>query len=366
MASDNAADLLRVLHVVAEMGTGGAERVILHLARHGEGRVHTTVTGADGEWSGRLAEHGAEFRALPANGSPRWQLRTLQRLREVITAEAPDVVHVHNIRMSGYVRLATLGLKGCPPIFTTMHGVPPESEATAVKILRACRWPVVNCAPQMVEVMAGHGLPESRQHVVINGGHLRRPEPTEIDECAERFDLDRSRPIFLGLGRLVEQKAWHRLIEAAALVPDAQVVVAGDGELADELARLVDETDSPLRFIGRVSDPAPLVALADAMVFPSNWEGLPIAAIEALSVGVPVVCTRASRIADAVDSPAVIQVPADTGAGLAEVLSQLAYDPELVAKLRSEAQTAGDSLSTEAMANNYFDYYRSLTPGPKR
>jgi len=353
----------RVLHVVAEMGTGGAERVILHLARHGLGLAEVSVAGADGEWSPRLADHGAAFYPLPARSATAWRVQTVRRLRELIAAEQPDVVHVHNIRMSAFVRLATLGMKDLPYIFTTMHGVPPESEAMAVRVLRLAGWPVVNCAPQMVDVMASHGLPRSRQSVVINGGSMRRADDSEIVTFASTHDIGET-PVVIGLGRLVEQKAWHRLVEAAASVPNAQVLIAGDGELRESLEALADELGSPVRFLGQVGDPAPLVGLADVMVFASNWEGLPIAALEALSVGLPVVSTKASRIADAVDSPAIITAEADTGPALAKAINELVENPDHLANLRLEALEASKELTTEKMAQRYQAIYKAAQTKP--
>jgi glycosyltransferase involved in cell wall biosynthesis len=130
----------------------------------------------------------------------------------------------------------------------------------------------------------------------------------------------------LGVGRLVPQKRWDRLIAAVpALPPDVQVVILGEGELRAALQRQVDEAGLAARvhLPGHVADPLPAMARARLLALASDYEGVPGVLREALSVGTPVVATASSpAVAEIVASPALGTVVApDDAAGFAAALN---------------------------------------------
>jgi glycosyltransferase involved in cell wall biosynthesis len=125
----------------------------------------------------------------------------------------------------------------------------------------------------------------------------------------------------LGVGRLVAQKRWDRLIAALPLLahPDVSLVIVGEGERRPALAAqvaalgLADRVHLP----GHAADPLPAMARAAAVVLPSDFEGVPGVLREALSVGTPVVATESSpSVAEIVTSPALgsIVAPDDPAA----------------------------------------------------
>lgn len=99
--------------------------------------------------------------------------------------------------------------------------------------------------------------------------------------------------VFVNVGGLYEQKNQRVIIEALRRVPDAYLVIAGAGELADELNRLAADLGDRVRLIGRVDAErmGDVLALADAFVFPSRYEGRPLALIEAASAGLPIIAS---------------------------------------------------------------------------
>lgn len=110
--------------------------------------------------------------------------------------------------------------------------------------------------------------------------------------------LPGDRPVFLGIGRMVEQKNHSLLLRAFARViaqRPARLIILGDGPLRQDLERerralgLGDHVDMP-----GFRNPFPFLAAADALVLSSRWEALPTVVIEALYAGCPVVVTKAS------------------------------------------------------------------------
>lgn len=115
--------------------------------------------------------------------------------------------------------------------------------------------------------------------------------PLGID--IERFSsgkpaLEADRPIVGSVGRLAEQKGYDILIEAAALVPEAQFVVVGDGELR---SRLEAQAGENVQLTGAREDVPELLASFAVYAQPSRYEGLCLAVLEAQAAGVPVIAT---------------------------------------------------------------------------
>lgn len=128
----------------------------------------------------------------------------------------------------------------------------------------------------------------------------------------------------LGVGRLVPQKRWDRLVAALPALPGIALVLAGDGPdrepLVGQAARL--GVADRLHLLGHVPDPLPLMARAAVLALVSDFEGAPGVLAEALSVGTPVVATLSSpAIPELVHGPALGHVIArDDAAGLEAAL----------------------------------------------
>ncbi len=120
--------------------------------------------------------------------------------------------------------------------------------------------------------------------------------------------------VVLGVGRLVAQKRWDRLIDALPTLPDdVQLVILGEGDVRSALERracalgLAHRVHLP----GHVSDPMPAMARAAVLALPSDYEGVPGVLREALSVGTPVVATDCSpAVREIIATPALGSVVA--------------------------------------------------------
>ena len=103
-------------------------------------------------------------------------------------------------------------------------------------------------------------------------------------------------PVILGVGRLTEQKDFPNLIRAFALVRaqrPARLMILGEGELRPQLEALVHELglQDDVALPGFVKNPYAYMARAAVFVLSSRWEGLGVALIEAMASGTPVVST---------------------------------------------------------------------------
>ena len=122
---------------------------------------------------------------------------------------------------------------------------------------------------------------------------------------------------FVTVGRLSPEKAHWRLMNAFALLnqefPDTQLVIVGDGPLADELKDLASSlgvSDSVV-FTGQVQNPTYLLKVCDCFVLSSDYEGQPMVILEALALGLPVISTHFDSIRDALPDGFGVVVESD-------------------------------------------------------
>jgi len=164
------------------------------------------------------------------------------------------------------------------------------------------------------------------------------------------------RPLIGNVARLAEQKDHRTLLQAAALVPEADFVIAGEGELRSELEGAAGPN---VRFLGARSDIPDVLASLDVFAFPSLFEGLCLAVIEAQAAGVPVVATAVGGIKETVvEGETGLLVPTRDPEALASAIRRLLEHPDEAARLAAEARRrALERYSEERMVSGTLALY---------
>ena len=182
------------------------------------------------------------------------------------------------------------------------------------------------------------GVPTTRFSTVPNG---IRPRGTGPGRAAARaaLGLEPQQPVVLTVGRLAVQKGHRYLIDAvpelASRFPDVAVVIIGKGPLDERLRAQAAELGvaDRVRLVGFRPDARMLLDAADVFVLPSRQEGMPLAALEAMEAGVPVVATRVIGTAEVVvDGETGILVPREDPPALAAAIGRLLDDPARAAR----------------------------------
>jgi glycosyltransferase involved in cell wall biosynthesis len=352
---------MRVMQVIAVMGQGGAERMALQLAtdgaQHGE---PVAIAAVPGDWADRVAGSGAQFYPIPLlSRSPLAVAQGVRALRAAVERFRPDIVHTHNVVVTAGMRSALLTVRPRPRMLTTFHGTPPERYRRAALLLRGTTPHVVACSASVGRKLAGAGYPDDRIEVIPNGARMEPATPERIEAARARYGLTAGRTV-VGVGRLVPQKAWHLLIEAAESIEGADIVVAGTGGLHDELAAQAAAAGGRVRFLGPVDDVAAVLACADCFVSTSRWEGLPLTLLEALSLGVPAVSTAVDGVADVITEDAAVLVPPGDPTAVAREVQRVLDDRDHAARLSAAANELAADWAPELMIERYRDAYRRL------
>jgi glycosyltransferase involved in cell wall biosynthesis len=163
------------------------------------------------------------------------------------------------------------------------------------------------------------------------------------------------------------QKDYPNLLAAARLLADRRVpvriVAVGQGPQEEETRALHAALGLGDRVIltGRRDDAVAVMAACDAFVMASNNEGLPVAIMEALALGLPVVSTAVGGIPEAItDGTDGILVPARDPEALATALTRIVEDPALRARLAAGAAAAGDRYDIRTTTARLEAIYREV------
>ncbi len=315
----------RVLQVINEMGTGGAERVVAELARGGD--RHSCVLSSGGVRADELAAEGIEVRPMRlVRRSPFAILGAVRDVRRAVRGFGPDVVVAHNV-LVGIVAWVALHLsRRRPPLVTVFHGVSADDYPGAARTLSWTSDAVVAVSEAIARRLTAAGLRGTRLSVIRNAV----PVSTAPDRSAARRSADVPADAFVVLcaARMVEQKRHDVLLRAWDQMPsDALLLLAGDGPLRSGLEDSAAHLGDRVRFLGARDDMDALLAAADVTVLTSDWEGLPMVVLESMAAGTPMVATDVDGVREALgDGAGVLVPPGDPGA-VARALRGLHDDP---------------------------------------
>jgi glycosyltransferase involved in cell wall biosynthesis len=358
---------MRVLLAIAELGVGGAERVVVELADAltSNGHAVAVLAGPGRLW--RELPTAVDAHRLPQVGrsKPRAALAAVRTARAV-RAVQPDVVHAHNVKVTAICDAGARLARHRRPLLTTFHGVAREEYGPAARILR--RADRVACvSTDLAQALVAAGLDGPRAVVIPNGIAPVAPLG-DAARAALDAELDLAgAPVVAMVGRLVPQKAPDSFLEVAAAVarthPQTRFLVVGDGPLRAGLeARARDlQIAERVRFTGVRSDARALIARASLLLFTSDWEGLSIAALEALSAGIPVVSTAVEGMQALAAGGAVEIVPDRAPEALARAVGDLLSAPARRTEMGERGRAlVAERFSLDAMTGAYAELYRSL------
>ena len=334
-------DRITILHFSNSLVRGGAEQYILTLLRGLDGqrfRQCLVCTPPVAERMRPDVPPGVELIALELRRPRQW--RQALRLSRILRGRRVDILHSHLFYASLFA--SPLGkLCRVPVILETPHLR--EHWRTGWKSHYWVDRAVGRCLDGYIAVSQANGryltnvkgLPPRKVTVIQNGSDLQRFNPAHVSPPGMRsaLGIGEDDPVLVVAARLDHQKGHGVLLEAMPAVraefPGVRLVCVGDGSLRSELearsrALQLEET---VRFVGYQSNMADWLALGDATVLPSFYEGLPLIAIESLAAGRPVVATAVDGTPEVVvDGKTGLTVPPGDPARLSEAIRQMLRD----------------------------------------
>jgi glycosyltransferase involved in cell wall biosynthesis len=321
-------DRARVLVVIKGLGLGGAERLIADAAPVWDRDAFDYTVAYVLPWKDHLVapirSTGVEVECV--GGRRGLDLRTPARLRHLIDRLGANLVHAHLPSAGILARLSTT-----TPIVYTEHNIAGSYRLPTRLLNRFTYWrnrEVIAVSAPVAESLASYPGPEPK---VIPNGITVEPSP-EVGAVRAELGIGAQTPLLVHVGNIRPHKGHSNLIQATALlartVPDAQVVSIGAEKNDGDLERVRNEAraagaERNMRFLGRRDDARLYLQAADVVVNPSDYEGLPVALLEALALGRPVVATDVGGVSQIVrHEDTGLLVPSGDPAALASALER--------------------------------------------
>ncbi|MDR3619603.1 MAG: glycosyltransferase [Paludisphaera borealis] len=368
--------MLKVLQLIPTLDRSGAEKQMVLLAK-GLPRDRFQVEAAALTRSGPLEAELAEAGVPVATIGKRFKVDpfALGRLTRFMKAGKFDVVQTWIFAANTYGRIAARRAK-VPVVVTTEMAV----DLWKGKIERAvdrrlATWcdRLVGNSRAVVDFYRGLGVPDDRLEMIYSG-IADEPAPT-VDRAAVLAELGFPADSILVLfaGRLAAQKRVGDLLKTLDLLqhiqPNLRTAIAGDGPLRAELETTAGHYDlvDKVRFLGHRDDVPRLMAAADLVALPSEYEGLPNVILEAMNLGKPVVATAAPGTTEVVvDGETGVLVPINDAPKMARAVRDLIRNPDQ-ARAMGEAGRARvrAEFRADAMVAQFADLYERLAAARK-
>ena len=342
---------IKVLECIRQGQIGGGESHLLSLVENLD-REHfepVVLSFTGGPMVERLRNLGVSCHVIHTEKP--FDIRIWGRVKALLQAEKPDLIHAHGTRASSNTLWVARSL-GIPLIYTVHGWSFHDDQHPLVRRMRIIgeRYitsrSALNIAVSASNRQSGlENIPGLKAVVINNGIDQQKFSPSRsFGNIREELGISGDAILILFIARFTHHKQPLNLIrafgQALSSLPGMHLLMVGDGDEKAAGLRLVKEAglEGSVTFQGFRQDVPDVLAAADIFVLPSLWEGLPIGLLEAMAMGKAVIATRVDGTREVVQTEenGLLVEPGDIAA-LAAALVRLGSDPALRAALRGKA-----------------------------
>ena len=313
---------MKVMHVLNSRIYSGAEKVVCQIIKSFRDDVEMVYCSPDSDIVRQmLSEQGVTF--LPM------ETMSTAELKRVISEQKPDLIHAHDMRASFFSALCC----GKIPLVSHIHnnaydarGLSPKTIAYLLAGFKAKH--ILWVSNSSYEGYAFHKFFAKKSSVLYNIIDTEQIfEKKAKDENTYDYDM-------IYVGRLTYQKDPQRLMRLCARLkerkPDLKVAIVGTGELLEEVQNLCAELgiQDHVHFLGYRTDAPELYKACDLFAFVTFREGLSVALMEAMSSGMPTVCSAARGNTDLIENGKEGLIVDNEPRALADAILTLYHEPD--------------------------------------
>ena len=354
---------MKVVIIIPTLGIAGAEVMCKNLAIGLKKKkievVLISLYNIKSILAKEIAEDGIKIIFLNKHIGFDWTMTG--KIKEILKAENPDVVHTHlDCLKYSAIAAAQLDMNNC---VHTIHNIAEKESPAITRIINKIIFKRLNVIPvalseEIQESVANvYKLNKKNVPVVYNGINLNKFIPKDSYQSKGKMR-------FVHVGRFAEQKNHKLLIDAfyefLQNEKNAELILIGKGELQKKVKKQVCDyqIESNVIFMGERTDVAEILHMADVFLLPSKYEGMPISIIEAMGTGLPIIATKVGGV------PSMIQnnisgILIDCNKKTLVQAMLVLRNEKIREKLEKEAlKKAIRYFSAEKMVNEYIDIYK--------
>jgi glycosyltransferase involved in cell wall biosynthesis len=360
---------MRVLHVIARLNVGGTARYITQLAnelpKHGIETFVATgfVQGAEVEDE---SAHSIDLIRVPSMGrsiNPIKDHLARKKLDEIVAEVKPDIIHTHTFKAGYIIRVK----KQAVPVIHTFHGHlldDPEFSGIKSKIIIGLERTLAKKSAKLITVGRRVADELLEQKIGYRTQFVNIPPGvvpvivTPKQQAMKNLNLeDNGKPLVGWIARVTGVKNPMRALEVADAMPDTHFVMAGGGDLLEQVKAAAPANVSVIGW----AEAADLFGAADIILSTSENEGMPVALIEAQLAGKPVVATDVGAVFEVILNHETGIVTNRNAGSIASALESLVIDKAKREEMGRLAIARAQALfSVDRMINAHIELYKSI------
>jgi glycosyltransferase involved in cell wall biosynthesis len=386
---------LRVMQIIRNLEIGGAQEVVRTLAEYlvEEDCAPVVCAFRDGPIRSQIERLGIPVEILPDRRHgvtvPHLfvadMLRIRRALADIVERHQIDVIQTHLLQVLDFLVL-TLRRHAGPRVFWSIHNynftlradqlqrhrwlLGPKRMGYRLLYRLAARWVdgfIAVSDEVRTALLDQIGPIDEKIMVICNGVDVRRYcRPADRAELRRQMGLSADAHLMTLVGTLKRQKGHQYLIDALREIlpsfPRLHVLFVGDGELGVELRARARSAgvDGHVHFLGSRGDVPAILAASDSFVLPSLWEGLPMALIEAMASGLPIVATEVSGTKQVMihGETGLLVAPGDVGALVSAIVAVLSDQARACAMGAAARDRVESAFSAKKQAEEHIALFR--------
>lgn len=368
-----------MLHLIDSAGMYGAEKVILTLLEELKSSAFPGILGCIREIEAEVPQIAKEAEKL---GIPvqyftmkrGLNLSGLKQIRKFINDNNIHIVHSHGYKPN--IFLSLIPNKKFKTI-ATIHGWEKNSvgikgrayeflDSKALKRFDS----VVAVSKAVVDDLMKRGIRKEKIDLIYNGIKMNNnSHHLNILKIRQKYGFPKEAFIVGSVGRLTKVKGHEFFIKAMPSIlneiENCHFAIAGEGPLKEDLMSLIKKNNlsNNVKLIGYTENIGEFLAMIDLFVMPSLSEGLPIALLEAMANGKPIIGSNVGGIPEVItsESEGILIPPADSSA-ISKVIKKLYHDKGKIVRMAAMGKKiVEDNFSSVSMAEKYLQIYSKIT-----
>jgi glycosyltransferase involved in cell wall biosynthesis len=365
----------KVLHVIPDLRLGGAEKLLVDLIKfRNRSEFEIAVCSLYG-MQGTLLEEELDklnIKVFYLNKKLGFDPKIIVEFYNILKIFKPDIIHTH-LYVLKYVYIPFL-ISNASYIVHTIHSDPKYEVNSLGKKIHKIIFKDKRIIPVSISKIIRNSLidiyGQINSPVIYNGVDIEKYKTYDksvVDRLLNELEIKDDEKVILHVGRFVEAKNHFLLIDLFQRIllsnNKVKLVLLGDGPLRKEIFNYSNSKglNKNVFFLGFREDVNNILQIADLLVFTSNWEGIPLAVLEALSAGIPVVSTNVGGMSEIIEhgKNGYLTDKGDIDS-LYNYCINILNDPDLKEQLSSNAIELSKQFDIRTMTLNYESLYKNL------
>lgn len=345
---------MRILHLLSTTKFSGAENLVVQLIdqnKTNNPEIEMVYCSAEGEINKKLKEMNINHLTLKKNN--------YFYLYKAIKKFSPDILHAHDVKASILISMFSNKFKK----ISHVHGNHTKMKENSVKsilfLLSSYQFNKIIWVSKSSLTSFKFKDVIQNKSIVLNNVINRKLVNKKVSEDLKSYDLD-----VVFVGRLSPEKDPKRLIDILELVkkemPSIKLGIVGDGMLKEALINYIDKKNisENVVLLGQLSNPYKIIKDAKLMLMTSIYEGTPMAALESMELGTPIISTPTDGLVEIIDNN-INGFYSASNKELAEKIIELLTDETELMKMSDETKKKSIILNDiSSYHNKIIDIYR--------